>query len=109
MTVGQTTGAAKAADMNVARIAIGQRAGVWRVTINGELYGDYVRKAWALEAAFEKADELAASGRAATIACAIDGRRETLLYDTRSPAPSRGSPRRRASGHVGRMDLAGRR
>jgi hypothetical protein len=87
MTHTQSTGAAAIAHEKIARISINQRAGIWRVALNGSFYGDYVRKYWALEAAFEKADEIAASGGAATINWTIDGQQNTLLYDTRRPAP----------------------
>ena len=87
MTNTESTGAAAIAHEKIERIAINQRAGVWRVALNGRFYGDYVRKYWALEAAFEKADEVAASGGAATITWTIDGEQDALLYDTRRPAP----------------------
>ena len=87
MTNTESTGAAAIAQEKIKRISIDQRAGVWRVALNGTFYGDYVRKYWALEAAFEKADEVAASGGAATITWRVDGLQGALLYDTRRPAP----------------------
>ncbi|HRO02011.1 MAG TPA: hypothetical protein PLS69_00185 [Terricaulis sp.] len=72
------------------RISIRQRSGVWRVSVNGEFYGDYTRRYWAIEAAFEKADAIAAQGARATIAIAMDGQQDALLYDT-------GQARRRAA------------
>lgn len=87
MTNTESTGAAAIAHETIEHIAINQRAGVWRVALNGRFYGDYARKYWALEAAFEKADEVAASGGAATITWTMDGEQDALLYDTRRPAP----------------------
>lgn len=87
MTNTESTSAAAIAHEKFERISINQRAGVWRVAFNGRFYGDYVRKYWALEAAFEKADEIAAKGGAATITWTIDGEQDALLYDTRRPAP----------------------
>ena len=83
----ENTSATPNAHEQIERISINQRAGVWRVAFNGDFYGDYVRKYWALDAAFEKADEIAASGGAATITWTMDGQPNTLLYDTRRPAP----------------------
>lgn len=68
-------------------ISIRQRSGIWRVTHNGHFYGDYTRRYWAIEAAFEKADAVAADGGAATITIAMDGAQDALLYETRAPAP----------------------
>jgi len=68
-------------------ISIRQRAGIWRVAVNDNFYGDYTRRYWAIEAAFEKADAIAAKGGAATITIATDGAQGALLYDTRVPAP----------------------
>lgn len=68
-------------------IAVQQRAGVWRVTLNGDFHGDYARRYWALEAAFEKADDIAASGGVATITWAVDGQQDALLYSTGAPTP----------------------
>jgi len=79
----QPTHAAKTADT----ISIRQRSGIWRVALNGNFYGDYTRRYWAIEAAFEKADAIAAKGGAATITIAMDGVQDALLYDTRAPAP----------------------
>lgn len=79
----QPTHAAKTADT----ISIRQRSGIWRVALNGKFYGDYTRRYWAIEAAFEKADAIAAKGGAATITIAMDGAQDALLYDTRAPAP----------------------
>lgn len=73
------------APQRIDRISISQRTGVFRVSVNGAFYGDYTRKYWPLEAAFEEADRIASSGDAATISWAIDGEQDTLLYDTRSP------------------------
>ncbi len=71
----------------IARISIDQRAGIWRVSLNGDFFGDYSRRYWALEAAFEKADDIAARGGAAIITSAMDGQQDALLYDTRRPTP----------------------
>lgn len=68
-------------------ISINQRADIWRIALNGDFYGDYSRKNWALEAAFEKADALAKLGRAAIITRTVDGQTDTPLYDTRCPLP----------------------
>lgn len=68
-------------------ISIRQRSGIWRVAVNGNFYGDYTRRYWAIEAAFEKADAIAADGGAATITIAMDGAQDALLYDTRAPTP----------------------
>ncbi len=68
-------------------ISIRQRSRIWRVALNGKFYGDYTRRYWAIEAAFEKADAIAAKGGAATITIAMDGAQDALLYDTRAPAP----------------------
>lgn len=87
MTNTEGSGAAAIAHRNTERISVNQRSGIWRVDVNGKFYGDYVRKYWALEAAFEKADEVAVSGGAATITWTIDGEPNALLYDTRRPAP----------------------
>ncbi len=78
----QPTHPAKTADT----ISIRQRSGIWRVAHNGKFYGDYTRRYWAIEAAFEKADAVAAEGGAAIITIAMDGVEDALLYDTRSPA-----------------------
>lgn len=67
-------------------ISIRQRSGIWRVAHNGQFYGDYTRRYWAIEAAFEKADAIAADGAAAIITIAMDGAQDALLYDTRAPA-----------------------
>ena len=67
-------------------ISIRQRSGIWRVALNGKFYGDYTRRYWAIEAAFEKADAIAADGGAATITIAMDGAQDALLYDTRAHA-----------------------
>lgn len=82
----QPTHPAKAADT----ISIRQRSGIWRVAHNGKFYGDYTRRYWAIEAAFEKADKIAADGGAAIITIAMDGVEDALLYDTRTPAPRSG-------------------
>jgi hypothetical protein len=87
MTNTEGAGAAAIAHETIERISIDQHAGVWRVALNGRFHGDYVRKYWALEAAFEKADEVAANGGAATITWTIDAEQDALLYDTRRPAP----------------------
>ena len=79
----QATHAPQTADT----ISIRQRSGIWRVAHNGNFYGDYTRRYWAIEAAFEKADAIAAKGGAATITIAMDGAQDALLYDTRAPAP----------------------
>jgi hypothetical protein len=71
------------------KISVAPHSGIWRVALNGAFYGDYVRRYWAIEAAFEKADDIAARGGAALITLAIDGQQDALLYDTRRPAPSR--------------------
>lgn len=68
-------------------ISIRQRAGIWRVARDGEFYGDYTRRYWAIEAAVEKADAIAADGGAAVITIAMDGEADATLYDTRQPAP----------------------
>jgi hypothetical protein len=86
MTNTESTGAAAIAHKKIERISINQRTGVWSASLNGKFYGDYVRRYWALEAAFEKADEVAANGGAATITWTIDGEPNALLYDTRRPA-----------------------
>ena len=70
----------------VDHISINHRADIWRVTLNGNFYGDYSRKYWALEAAIKKADALVELGRAATITSNVDGRTDTPLYDTRRPS-----------------------
>lgn len=77
-------------------ISILQHSGIWRVALNGKFYGDYSRRYWAIEAAFEKADAIAADGGAATITIAMDGAQDALLYDTRAPAPrgARDKPKR---------------
>lgn len=79
----QPTLSAKTADT----ISIRQCSGIWRIALNGAFYGDYTRRYWAIEAAFEKADAIAAKGGAATITIAMDGAQDALLYDTRTPAP----------------------
>lgn len=104
MTNTASTSASAIAHDKIGRISIGQRAGIWRVALNGNFYGDYSRRYWALDAAFEKADDIAASGGAAIITWTIDGQHDALLYDTRRPAPREyaerlfqprsGSPRR---------------
>lgn len=88
----QPTHPAKTADT----ISIRQRSGIWRVAHNGKFYGDYTRRYWAIEAAFEKADAVAAEGGAAIITIAMDGVEGALLYDTRAPAPrpARDEPKR---------------
>ncbi len=83
MTSGKSSSATAAARESIDRISIHQRAGVWRVALNGDFYGDYARRYWALEAAFDKADDIAASGGAATITWAVDGQQHAALYDTR--------------------------
>ena len=86
MTSKANIGAASTAPQTIDRIAVHQRAGVWRVMLNGHFFGDYARRYWAVEAAFEKADAIAARGGAAVITMAMDGRQDALLYDTRRPA-----------------------
>jgi hypothetical protein len=86
MTETLNTHAAAAAAEPIHRICIRQRSGIWRVTLNDNFYGDYVRRYWALEAAFEKADEIAASGGAAIIVWTMDDQEDAMLYDTRRPA-----------------------
>lgn len=81
----QPTHMPKAADT----ISIRQRSGIWRVAYNGNFYGDYTRRYWAIEAAFEKADAIAAKGGAATVTIAMDGAQDALLYDTREPRNAR--------------------
>lgn len=71
----------------VDRISIKQRRGVWSVALNGKFYGDYVRRNWALEAAFEKADDIIASGGAAIVTEAMHDQQDAVLYDTRLHAP----------------------
>ena len=66
-------------------IAIRQRAGIWRVSVNGDFHGDYTRKYWAIDSALRKADEISAEGGAAIVTTTLDGRHDALLYDTRSP------------------------
>lgn len=87
MTNTVSTGAGATAHQRNDRISINQRAGIWRVTLNGDFYGDYARRFWALEAAFDKADEIAERGEAAIITWTVDGQHDVLLYDTRRPAP----------------------
>lgn len=65
-------------------ISIAYRSGIWRVAINDEFYGDYTRRYWAIDAAFEKADDTAAGGGSAVITIAMDGEQNALLYDTRT-------------------------
>ncbi len=78
-------------------ISIRQRSGIWRVAVNGRFYGDYVRRYWAIEAAVEKADAIAADGGAAIITIAMDGVQDALLYDTRAPtSPGARGKRRKA-------------
>ncbi|MBX3429615.1 MAG: hypothetical protein KF779_08545 [Hyphomonadaceae bacterium] len=43
------------------------RSGIWRVMINDQFYGDYVRKDWALQSALDRAHELRSSGRRAQV------------------------------------------
>lgn len=46
-------------------LLVTNRSGVWNVKIDGRFYGDYVRKDWALQAAFEKRREIVeGNGRA---------------------------------------------
>lgn len=85
-----------AAISNLDRISIRLRSGVWCVELNGKFYGDYTRKYWALEAAFEKADDISLKGGAATITWATDGRQDALLYDSRSASPAPLEPEPRA-------------
>jgi hypothetical protein len=83
----ESTGAAAAAHQKIDRISINQRAGIWRVSINGKFFGDYTRRAWALEAAFQKADVIAARNGVATVTWTMKGQRDAMLYDTRRPTP----------------------
>jgi hypothetical protein len=69
-------------------ISIRQRAGIWNVALNGAFYGDYARRDWAVEAALEKADDIAARGGAAVVAWTMDGQANARFYDTRRPKPS---------------------
>jgi hypothetical protein len=101
----QPTLSAKTADT----ISIRQRLGIWRVALNGKFYGDYTRRYWAIEAAFEKADAIAAKGGAATITIARDGAQDALLYDTRAPAPRRQHTQGRAMAESAPLAAAGRR
>ena len=86
LTNSSVSGAVAAAREKPDAISIKQRVGIWRVSLNGEFYGDYTRRYWALQAAFEKADELSARGRETVIASAMDGQQDVVLYDTRRPA-----------------------
>jgi hypothetical protein len=61
-------------------ISIRQRTGIWSVSINGQFYGDYTRRQWAIDAAIEKADDITARGGAAVVRT---GGHQDLLYDTR--------------------------
>jgi hypothetical protein len=75
------------AQREVETISIRQRSDIWRVAQNGKFYGDYVRRYWAIEAAFEKADAIGADGGAAIITITMDGEQDAVLHDTRAPAP----------------------
>jgi len=81
------SGAGAIAHEKIERVSINQRAGIWRVALNGDFYGDYARRFSALEAAFEKADDIAERGGIAIITWTVDGQHDVLLYDTRRPAP----------------------
>jgi hypothetical protein len=61
---------------------------------NGQFYGDYMRRYWAVEAAFEKADAIAAQGGAAVIRMSPDEEQNVLVYDTRTTTPDGSRPRR---------------
>lgn len=82
------TSSAHQAQRGVDTIAIQQRAGIWRVARNGKFHGDYARRYWAIEAAFEDADAIAENGGAAIITIALDGAQDALLYDTRARNPA---------------------
>ncbi len=79
------------------KLSIEQRSGVWRVALDGRFFGDYPRRYWAIEAAFEKADDIDANGGAAIIAMTLRGEQRALIYDTRSGPPA--SPPRSAPKH----------
>lgn len=51
-------------------LLVTNRSGVWNVKIDGRFYGDYVRKDWALEAAFEKRREIVERNGRARVLCA---------------------------------------
>jgi hypothetical protein len=70
------------------RISIEHRSGVWRVTLDGRFHGDYARRYWAIEGAFEKADDIAANGGSAIITMTLRGEQNALIYDTRSGPPA---------------------
>jgi hypothetical protein len=92
------------------KISVAPHSGIWRVALNGAFYGDYVRRYWAIEAAFEKADDIAARGGGALITLAIDGQQDALLYDTRRHARAhraRQPPARRGRPEAG-PDNSGR-
>lgn len=67
----------------VEAVIIRPRSGVWRVDVDGKFYGDYSRREWAIEGAFERAHLAAARGGAAVVEAAGDGKHEATLYDTR--------------------------
>jgi hypothetical protein len=90
------------------RISIQQRAGIWRVSLNGKFFGDYVRRDWALEAAFEEAEAIAARGGAATVTWAKDGQ-EAMLNDTRRPTTLQEAKRVFKSPEARRWPLIGER
>ena len=81
------TDATATAHEAIDRISVTQCAGIWRVSLNRDFFGDYVRRYWALEAAFEKADDIAARGGAAIITWTVDGQQDAPLYDPRRPTP----------------------
>ena len=72
------------ADQRKEVIFIRERSGIWSVSLNGKFLGDYTRRYWAIEAAVEKAKDIAAHGRAAVVM--FDGRQNVVHYDTRHAA-----------------------
>lgn len=44
-----------------------ERSRIWRVTIDGRFYGDYVKEDWAVEAALEEARRIQKLGKAASV------------------------------------------
>lgn len=56
-----------------AELAVLERSGIWRVTINGRFYGDYTKEEWAIEAALDEAQKIRRQGKAASIRL-VDGK-----------------------------------
>jgi hypothetical protein len=74
-------------DQDTEVILIRQRSGIWSVSVNGQFHGDYTRRDWAIEAAVEKAKEIAAHGGAAVVM--FDRQENVVHYDTRHSASAR--------------------